>query len=410
MKKSFKSLVAALLAVCVSLLVVMPVPMSAEAVTWVCGDVNNDGSVSLTDVTSLNKYLSGKVELVDYTKADTNADCVINAIDALILNKYITRLITSLPYTAEGGGYASATTATTSINSDMGYTIFNASGAYVDEYTLVSNPVKDNSREIIGVDNRYSDNALLGVVKIFTDYQVGTGFFVDAHTIATAAHCLFDYQNGTFSNSKVQISSICVYDESGNRIKTIRSAYNVHIPNNYITKCKNDSTKNESYSYDYALITISEELGEYANFNLGIATDNVINSSLPVYTTGFPSDKTGKQTCAGNIMSFECPCDRDDEMDYTRNTVFDMDVMDGQSGSPVYTYMEYGGEKYYTVIGIAGHGHTDYLRDENGQIVYGENGLAIETATVNYGPRMTTELLHFYKNNPNIDWQGKSDE
>lgn len=292
------------------------------------------------------------------------------------------------------------------VNISQSYTIFSAGGKYVDDYTLESNPIKDNSREIIGEDERCSHNALSGVVEIYTNYMRGTGFFIDDHTIATAAHVIFNKTTGDYTNSQVNILEIYVYNEDGDVAQTIRSAYHVHVPNNYIDNCNNGY---ESFSYDYALITLSEGFPQYANFNLGIPTDNIIDSSLPVYTTGFPSDKYGKQTCQGNVISFECSCDRDEEMDYERNLVFDMDVMDGQSGSPVYTYSKIGEMEYYTVIGIAGHGHTDYLRNENGNIVYDENGLAIVVGTANYGPRITTELLHFFKNNPNITWQGKSD-
>jgi V8-like Glu-specific endopeptidase len=111
------------------------------------------------------------------------------------------------------------------VNTSQTYTIFNASGAYVDEYTLASNPVKDNSREIIGEDERYSDNTLSGVVKIYTNYIIGTGFFIDEHTIATAAHVVFNKTSGNYTNSQVQISEINVYNENG----TVAKKFEVHI-------------------------------------------------------------------------------------------------------------------------------------------------------------------------------------
>ncbi|MDE6019650.1 MAG: hypothetical protein K2H01_01455 [Ruminococcus sp.] len=98
----------------------------------------------------------------------------------------------------------------------------------------------------------------------------------------------------------------------------------------------------------------------------------------------------------------ENSCLQSETMDYDRNIITNVDVAAGQSGSPLYTYTEYDNKKYYTVIGIIAYSHTECI-DENGNI--STSGLV--TQMVNYGPRITTEILHFYKNNPNIDWQGK---
>lgn len=365
-----------MLAACVFVSTVMPVPMSASAVTWVCGDVNNDGSVSLSDVTSFNKYLNGMVDLVDYTKADTNADCVVDVVDRMILSNYITRVITSLPYTADGGGYASATTATTAVNSGMGYTIFDAAtGAYASSYYLDANPIQDNSRAVIGEDNRESDDTLSGVVKLYTNAGgLGTGFVVDAHTIATAAHCVFNKSTGSFNTTNASLNRIEIYDENGNVEKTITNMYEVHIPNAYISDVTN------RHLYDYALITVTDDLSAYADFNLGIATDGIIGSNAVVKVTGFPGDKNGKWTASGNIVT-------NSVFDYDRRLIYNADTKSGESGSPLYVRSEYGENGYNTVIGI----HTSYI------------GFA------NCGVRMTTELLHFYKNNSNISW-GDTDE
>ncbi len=64
-----------------------------------CGDVNNDGIISLSDLVALTKYLDGIYELVDYSVADTNANYIVDYVDSLILNAYIVESIPSLPYT-----------------------------------------------------------------------------------------------------------------------------------------------------------------------------------------------------------------------------------------------------------------------------------------------------------------------
>lgn len=284
-------------------------------------------------------------------------------------------------------------------NSSQSYTVFSASGTYKRSYTLQANPVQDNSRDIIGNDDRYSDNRLSGVVKIYTSSNIGTGFFVDEHTIATAAHCVFNGDTGNFNNSNSKISSIRIYDENGNSKQLIRSAYEIHIPNKYISNYMNNSNYN---SYDYALITISENIDNidaYLNFNLGVTTDKIAGSSLPVYTTGFPSDKTGKYTCQGTITMMEEGCLKSEIIGDDRNIITNLDVIGGQSGSPIYTYTEYNNQKYYTVIGIVAYSHAECI-DQNGNI--STQGLVKQMS--NYGPRITTELLHFYKNNSNIEW------
>ena len=68
-----------------------------------CGDVNQDGSLSLIDVVYLNKYLAKVLDLDAQAKA--NAECtvdgVINSADVLALLKRIVRLIDSLPVIPE---------------------------------------------------------------------------------------------------------------------------------------------------------------------------------------------------------------------------------------------------------------------------------------------------------------------
>lgn len=63
------------------------------------GDVDGDGTISISDAVTLNKVLAGKGVLSDYTVADTNDNGIIDGVDAKILLAFIVRNITSLPYT-----------------------------------------------------------------------------------------------------------------------------------------------------------------------------------------------------------------------------------------------------------------------------------------------------------------------
>lgn len=193
-----------------------------------------------------------------------------------------------MPYTRYGGGSQYATVGAQSVNELKNYTVFDAkTGEALDGYSLDPNPITDKSRVVIGEDTRYRDDSLPGVVKIInSDTLTGSGFVVDAHTIATAAHCVFDYQHGDFQNS--------------------------------------------------------EHPGK-----------------------GFFMDESPLSQPARNIR-------------------YNIDTSGGNSGGPVYVKTDVGNTTYYTVIGI----NTYNLKD----------GIS------NGGTQMTTELLHFYKNNPYLMW------
>lgn len=63
------------------------------------GDLNKDGSVNISDVTLLQKYIAGSVNLTGAQKMLTGADWYedLSIIDATRLQKYISNLITKLP-------------------------------------------------------------------------------------------------------------------------------------------------------------------------------------------------------------------------------------------------------------------------------------------------------------------------
>lgn len=107
MKHLFKCLAAGVTAVCMCMALAVPMESSADSI--VLGDINNDGSISMMDLTHLNRYLAGQIELVDYVRADLNANCVVDAVDAYILTRYLTGASITFPYTGYGGGssYAS---------------------------------------------------------------------------------------------------------------------------------------------------------------------------------------------------------------------------------------------------------------------------------------------------------------
>lgn len=291
----------------------------------------------------------------------------------------VAMFVVCMTYTASFG--------TSAVNTALNYKVFNASnGDYMSTYTLSANAVQDNSRSVIEPDTREVDYSKNGVVKIITNTGTSTGFLVDGNTIATAAHCVTNKTNNTGnSNSGKEIEKILVFNTDKTIAYEITNAYSVHVPSLYFTT----SSTSTVFDYDYALITIPDveedkNLDDYAMFNLGVMLDGFKGSGKSVSVTGFPKMANGEEvndetehamyTGEGTVIS-----------DTTNNEMMfrhDCDTYGGNSGSPVYTATTYGGNTYYTVIGIHTGGYVGY----------------------NIATRITTDVLHFYNNNSNKVW------
>lgn len=264
------------------------------------------------------------------------------------------------------------------VNTSQSYKVYNASnGSFVQSYTLSENPVMDRSKGVIGTDDRFVDFSKNGVVKIVTRGGIGTGFVVDDHTIATAAHVLY---NG----NAVPVSHIYFFKQDGSIDMDITNPSYCHIPSIYTSDVK------DAVVHDYALITVEQDLSEYANFNLGAPLDNFISRGSTVLTTGFPgkvNDKT-VNTVTDHNMYTSAGSTVDNVYDASIEISYNNDASGGNSGGPVYTSTLFNGKFYYTVVGI--HAKSAVSGDLPN--------------SANRAVRMTTDLIHFYKNNPNIDY------
>lgn len=416
MKKRLNKILSAMTATCMAAAIAVPYSNAevSAAVTWKCGDVNSDGKVNLSDQVALSKYLNGRMELPDYSKADMNADHVIDAIDSKIFTNYMGEKISSLPYMGYGGGPAYQVDSTTHINTAVTYNKFDAStrnliGTYTLESNALPTSVSTYANEV--VDERELDtNNLKGVVKLVNGADLSTGFIIDAHTIATAAHCV------AYHGGKVQVSldKILIIADDGSVVETITDISEVHVPilygdNDCDGYYKGNDQDKPYDSYDYALITVSQDLSEYACFNLGVMEDGMKGNSRDVYMTGFPrqvdidhdgiidedSDTVNgrythkRYTCIGNVIPDVNKYEQY-SIDETRKFFYSNAISSaGNSGGPVYVKTTIGNQVYYTVIGI----NTSHYPEA----ADGEYMCAV-------GTRMTTEMLHFYKNNPNISY------
>jgi len=102
MKK--KKLAAIFAAVAIAATPVSTLMASAEdsvdaTTTTIYGDINSDGSITLSDSIAFEKVLNGQYTLSDYTVADLNVNYVVDAADKQILLAFLMQVISTLPYT-----------------------------------------------------------------------------------------------------------------------------------------------------------------------------------------------------------------------------------------------------------------------------------------------------------------------
>jgi V8-like Glu-specific endopeptidase len=239
----------------------------------------------------------------------------------------------------------------------------------------------DSMRAYIYGDDRV-DTGIDGVVRLSIPLgngymQVGTGCIIDDHTIATCAHILYDPVNYASNNGYAPSVTVVFYDNTGATNGSTASGVEFHVPVDYI----NPTGENN----DYALVTVNTDLSAYTHFDLGYAYDvNTTDfSALDIFVTGVASYlnsppyhlKTGKgHSCLTHPST-------DINLRYTADTD------SGTSGGPVYmaTRYTYGSNQYlsYTLLAIHDGGTVD---------------------DSNYGRRIDSTLMQFYKGNSNISY------
>lgn len=273
-----------------------------------------------------------------------------------------------------------------------------ANGNPHDTYklTLSENEIATFATNLDGVngaDDRYPDtNSSVAQLKVRFDgmygttAHLGTAFIVGEHVLATSAHCIDAYPEYI---ERIRDAQVYIYDEDlGQKV-----AYNVsqvHVPQEYLDF--------QSPEYDYALLTVSEDLSKYGTFSLGYIRDEVLeNRGITVNVSGYPktvSDENGN------------PVDANGEQLYTgrgalsvlqeNRFFFTTDATEGDSGGPAYvtTSSQTGDDSpiiVNTVIGIY-----------SGNTIVNEGDDWREKQNV--ATRITEPILQFYRNNPNIGY------
>lgn len=389
--------------------------LPVAAVTYDVCDVNRDGKVNVRDVSAIASYLESKVCEPDYNNLDVNKSLIVDYMD----EQYILAKVMGQSYSSS---YFSKKNRTTSKAPSVSNIVLNndadswaareyrrysyTSKKELSKYTLSptmnllynTDSRSDTSRIVIGNDDRYASNGIenTGIVNIHTNTGAdGTGFVVGDHQIATAAHNVFDKKtNDWFSDTLITL-----YKYNGELSNIDLTAVEAHIPAQYNP---NESVTEYKYKYDYALITVEEDLSEYVHFNLGEAYSvNASNySNIPIYVTGSPYNSpsgdsntyarlyTGEGRAISKYVNTTTPVSNTDVLNY------DTDMQQGCSGGPVYTVTVNninGQSSYtYTVIAI----NSFETPPDNGNVQGMGNG----------GALITKYLMQFYKNNSYINY------
>ncbi len=383
-------------------------PANTVSATYDDLDVNMDGYVGTADLTIVTKYLNGIYSVSNYNQLDVNKSLTVDAADSECLtacllgntyeacyysranakdNNNATNPEVDFP-TVSGFTPNSATTSTAS-REYMIYSYLDHEdyGTYYLTPTITELGSETNSRSVIGSDDRYvaDGNENSGIVRLSIG---GTGFVVSDHVIATAAHCVYDRKTFTW----VDDLSITTYDNNGNILSnSTLTPVEAHIPKEYYrTSLLGDINYRE---YDYALITVAEDLSDRVHFSLGTSynVNSSLSSNVPIYVTGCPSDVHGTSnsnntlySAEGNILGYQ---DNNDPFDYEDSILtYDVDMSGGDSGGPVYTITQ------NTINGTPSYIYTALAIN------------AYEVGIYNFGAAMTNYHNQFYNNNPYMDY------
>ena len=357
------------------------VSLASSAATHLKYDADGNGEVGLADAVYVQQYLGGAFEPENLDRCDVDRNGVVSAMDVNKIQRYCLGMIYDNYLVDDNVNNAHT------VNSDATYRVYKAQTRIpLPDYKLPKLNSSNNSKSVIGEEDRVIDWTKSGVVKLMDDHNyLGTGFVVGDHVIATAAHCLYDY-TGAMPN---RVTEILLFDSNGKKVMSATPVES-HIPEAFINEVdKERDYVNES---DYALITVKEDLRAYKNFSLGVPLKSFDDSHSVVTVTGFPAtvEKNGKEEKVNNhithmMYSGNGPIYNGDD----KLIRYTADTSGGNSGGPVYITESYNENTYYTVVGI----NVAHPKESS-----------VDYKKYNIGTRMTTDLIHFYNNNPNIKW------
>lgn len=252
-------------------------------------DVNHDNSVTMADAIYIAYYLNGNLYCPNYNQLDANRDLSVDVKDKECVQAKILQLSYSSYYYSKSSGSTCPSPIVSGFSPDGASTNTNPRYYWKHYYTTnittsyyltpSSNSMLVSSTNTTGVEVNDIDSMQIsqgientGIVRI--GGSEGTGFIIGKHEIATAAHCVYDFQNTSYYSITLQ-----TYNSNGTLTGNMLTPKECHIPYDY--------TLIQQDAYDYAVITVSEDLSSYFKFDLG-TTYNMSEldfSSIPIYVT-----------------------------------------------------------------------------------------------------------------------------
>ena len=392
--RKFKKVISVLTSTAIAATASMALSASSAsaAVSVLLGDANGDNKVTLADVAAVHQYLGGygAVSAKSFTGMDVNQDKIIDSTDAYIIQYRLAYNIpaptvqkelytlpddstrTYLKYTCDTGVTTSYTlsNSTASSNADFDYPIATVSEEFDNENTNVVQFSIHNG------DNTY----------------IGSGFVINDHIIATAAHCVYNRTNNNF----VDEITVNIYNEQAeakpeNLIASFEAeAY--HIPSLYLN---GSGTYSHYYNYDYALLYVGTD--SQGNDLL----DYVSPWQFAIPSLEFSEAETGQLTTSGFTFY---NIDNDDGDEYARF----------YSTGPVSDFIKETGATQYSpnlrIASLASNkggksgGPMYYTSTYNNTVNKSVAGISISiyTNSCTWGTKINPTLLRFYKQNPYI--------
>jgi len=365
-------------------------------------DLNDDGDYDVEDVMIILSFCNGNYRYAiegendsliyrNIIDMDVNEDRIINSEDAWLYFEVYTALLSHNIPNFEATEHHP-------LNS---YQEFEANNFYlnrqyykceltsngeidsnsISNYQIQWDNERSNNINTLRTDSRTYVNSLIDsplecVVRLSNS---GTGFIIDEHSIATAAHCIYN----SITNSFVPVN-VLIYDSNMNLVTTIIPT-SLHIPYQYAF---NQSDPQPSSNYDYGLITVDDsiDLTTYGTLSFGVSTYDLMSTSKPVTDCGFMMNDNilHRYQTQGYLVNWVNDLYQNNEYPFV--FLFNITSISGCSGAPLYTTVNNSSASSATpdsVLGIVTGGAYNY-------------GLGI---------RVMPTVLRFYYQNPYFNAQ-----
>lgn len=278
-------------------------------------DLTGDNQITLNDATVVLDFLHGNCQYAyNYYELDGDGDGKIDSDDVNAYLSYYNEIIamlitdecitthTSRNYTPESLTFRKYNAQTGAYKSSyiLGVAPNNTANVF-DENSYITQEIDETEtvRSItdLGMPNEHvlyhgtysTDKYPLGIVKIqtyfgsdFTSEGIGSGFVIDNHTIATAAHVVWNASSQYATNCKVKNKKLTLFNAKGTALSSLTiTPVEYHVPVKYM--------QGYTDGYDFALITVSQNLQNYVSLTLGLPLAEFINSGSIVHNTGTPA-------------------------------------------------------------------------------------------------------------------------